>query len=71
MKINILIYKLTDFYGDIDWDCCQSPGDDICIGGYDNEYRYHQFDSHEAHHSYTWAETYGFKLECIEKEIEI
>ena len=67
MKIKLLIYKLTDSWGGISWDCCQEPSDSIVIGGYDENYDYQQFDC-EAYYIYTWADTYGFKVENIEKE---
>lgn len=71
MKIKVRIYILTDSEGNKTWDIVKESSDNICVGGYDGDGTYHQFDSYEAYHAYTWAETYGFKLECVEKEIEI
>ena len=71
MKIKFYIYILTDANGDKSYDVVKEECDNICIYGYDNEGQYRQYDSYEGYHAYTWAETYGFKLECIKKEIEI
>ena len=70
MKINFLVYILTDGCGNKYRTVVKESCDNIYVGGYDDDGLYHCFDD-EARHCYTWAETYGFKLECVEKEIDI
>jgi len=71
MKIKLHVYVLTDCRGEKSYDVIKDSSDNIYIYGYDDEGRYHQYDSYEGYHAFTWAETYGFKLECFCKEIDI
>jgi len=71
MMIKIYIYKLTDCWGNICWDCVSDTSNNICLYGHYLDSKYHQYDSYEGYHAYKWAEAYGFKLELIERLIEI
>lgn len=71
MKVKVIFYVLTDVHGEKTWDCVKDYSDSICFGGYDKDGKYQQYDSYEGYHSYDWAEKHGFKVECIEKEVDI
>jgi hypothetical protein len=71
MKIKVYFYTLTDALGKKSWDCVSDLSNNICVGGYDVDGIYHQYDSYEGCHSYEWAKYHGFKMEMIEKKIDI
>lgn len=72
MTIKFLVYILKDENGEVmDYDVTKESGNNICLVGRDKNGQYYQFDSCEAYHSYEWAETKGFTVECVEKEITI
>lgn len=68
--IKVYVYKVTDAEGTECFGVVQDPSDALCVYGYDYEHTYHQFDSTEAYHVYSWAEKHGFKVEMKIKEIE-
>ena len=69
MKV-IHVYRLTDANGDKTFCVVDDPSDDGCIGGYDANGKYQQYDSYELYHAYGWAEKHGMKLECGVMEID-
>jgi hypothetical protein len=71
MKKTIYLYRLTDAKGNHEITVVDDPSDDGCIGGYDSDGEYRQYDSHELYHAYDWAEEHGMKLEGGEMEIDV
>jgi hypothetical protein len=67
----IHLYRLTDARGFQTFTVVDDPADNGCIGGYDKDGKYHQYDSYELRHAYTWAEERGMKLEYAEMQIQI
>jgi hypothetical protein len=47
------------------------PSDRGCIGAYDANGKYHQYDSYELWHAYSWANERGFVLRSCKKTITI
>ena len=70
MTIKFYVFILTDSCGNKYCRVFEDPYSIIYMHGYEDDGTCHAFDD-EARHAYTWAKTYGFKLECVEKEIEI
>lgn len=71
MKKTIYLYRLTDAAGDQQITVVDEQSDDGCIGGYDRDGKYHQYDSYELYHAYEWAEKHGMKLESGIMEIDV
>lgn len=66
----IWIYRLIDAKGDKCYTVVDDPSDSGCIGGYDVDGKYHQYDSYELYHAYEWAEERGMTLSCVNIEID-
>lgn len=72
MKLKIWIYSLSNANGDTSFSTVNDPGDNICIGVYDNNGVYQQYDSYEAYHLDSFcAKHEGFSYNCAEVEIEV
>lgn len=71
MRKKIYLYRLTDARGNKQITVLDEPSDIGTIGGYGSDGKYHQYDSYELWHAYSWAEERGMKLESAEMEIEI
>jgi hypothetical protein len=67
----IYLYKLTDAKGNVTVTVVNDLSDDGCIGGYDSNGNYQQYDSYELYHAYTWAEEHGMKFESGSMNIEV
>ena len=70
MKIQAWIYSLKHSKG-VSYSIVNEPSDNLCIGGYDEKGKYHQYDSQEAYHVHEWAHELGFISNCTEIEIEV
>ena len=71
IPVKVIIYTLTDVNGDISTSVIQDYSNSICFGGIGNDGTYHQYDSYEGIHSYSWAEKLGMQVNCYEKTIEL
>lgn len=67
----LYFYRLTDARGDARIVVVDDPNDDGCIGGYDANGKYHQYDSYELWHAYAWAKERGMVLESGTMDVEI
>jgi len=70
-KKKIYVYSLLDGQGNFTDAVVNDPSDNLCIGGYDADGRYHQYDSQSAWYIYGWAEKHGFHADMEEHEIII
>lgn len=70
MKVTAWLYSLKHSRG-TSYAVVEEPSANICIGGYDEKGRYHQYDSYEAYHLHNWAEDRGFISNCAEVEIQV
>lgn len=46
-------------------------GDNICIGAYDANGKYQQFDSCEAYHAHEWALGHGFEVRSQKMSVDV
>lgn len=64
---NAAFYMLTDANGNESHATATDPSDIICLGGKDNEGKYHHFES-EAYHLPEWLESLKGKGITVERE---
>ena len=67
----LTFYRLTDALGNKKVTVVDDPTNNGCIGGYDKDGNYHQYDSYELWHAYDWAEKLGMKLESGTMKLDI
>jgi hypothetical protein len=65
------VYILTDQRGNDDIKIVDEPSDNLCIGGYQADGTYCQYDSYEAYHVHSWAKEKGFTVRTEERSIQI
>lgn len=70
MTKEIWIYRLIDTKGNKSYTVVNDPTDNGCIGGYDADGQYQQYDSYELYHAYEWAEGHGMSLNSAKIEID-
>lgn len=71
MQKDVYVYRLTDAKGDQSVTVVDDPSDNGCIGGYDINGVYQQYDSYELYYAYEWAESHGMKLESAVVKIDL
>lgn len=71
IKVKVIIYTLTDVDGNVHTSVVGDYSDSVCLCGKGNDGEYHQYDSYEGIHAYPWAEKFGMRVDCFEKEIEL
>ena len=71
MKKTVYIYRLTDANGDQKFTIVDDPSDSGCIGGYNKEGQYQQYDGYELYYAYEWAQERGMKLTCGTVELDM
>lgn len=67
----IYTYRLEDAQGNFSYTTVDDLVDNGCIGGYDAQDKYQQFDSYALYHAYEWAKEHGFKLACTAHVIDV
>jgi hypothetical protein len=71
IKVTVIIYTLTDAYGDVTTKVVGDYGDTVNFGGIGKDGEWHGYDAYEGIHAYGWAEERGMKVDCFEKEITL
>jgi hypothetical protein len=73
MKITMkaVLCILRDAKGDVRTAVVNDTSDNVTIGGYDLDGKYHQYDSYEAYHVYGWAIERGFYFTTKPFEIDV
>jgi len=71
ISVKVIIYTLTDAYGDISTSVVGDYGNSICFCGVGSDGKTHQYDGYEGIHSYDWAEKLGMTVNCYEKTIDL
>ncbi len=71
ITVKVIIYTLTDIDGNVTTSVVGDYSDNICVCGKGKDGQFHQYDSYEGIHAYSWAEKLGMKLDCFEKEITL
>ena len=71
MQKEFYVYVLKDAKGDYRAVVVDDPSDNLCIGGYDSNGEYQQYDSYEDSYAGGWAEKHGFTLRSQKQEIEV
>ncbi len=69
--ITIEVYRLTDANGTKRYAVTNDPSSNGCIGGFDVNGNYQQYDSSELYYAYEWAAKHGFKLEVKSHELDV
>lgn len=62
IKKEVHLYILTDDRNNVCIRALDEHNDPICIGGYDKNFNYQQFEHRSAYFTGAWAEEHGFKL---------
>jgi hypothetical protein len=71
VKIKVHAFHLRDECGDEQIVIANETNDNICIGGFTANGRYHQFDSTEAYHLGAWIRSNKLPFQYTSQEIEI
>jgi hypothetical protein len=60
-----ICYVLIDFRGNVKKYIANDSSENICIGGYDRNGQYQQYDSYEGYHIHSWNEKHGFNIKTF------